>query len=346
MYRREFLKQGALAAFSLSSFRSATFGQRTPRQQSGAQKRLPIIDMQVSANSISEFPFTKPICTGEQNLVFPGIDPTKPFELSDVIRCRSPIPAAQTEEKRMTESLEMMRRYNIRRAVTSGDLLDKWYEFAPDKIIRALSFSSRERSPDDYRKLYKERRFSVFAEVGIQYRGYRPDDPLYEPYFALAEELEIPVGVHFGEGPPGGVHILGPTSKYHAGLGSPFMLEEVLLRHRKLRIYVCHYGSPLVDEMIAMLFSHPNLYVNISCNNWLNPRKQFYDHLRKLVEAGFEKRIMYGSDQMAWPAVIGKAVESTENAPFLNASQKRDILYNNAARFLRLSKEDIARDHA
>jgi predicted TIM-barrel fold metal-dependent hydrolase len=44
--------------------------------------------------------------------------------------------------------------------------------------------------------------------------------------------------------------------------------------------------------------------------------------------------------------MIGKAVESTEEAPFLNASQKRDILYNNAARFLRLSKEDIARDHA
>jgi uncharacterized protein len=346
MYRREFLKQGALAAFSLSSIRSATFSQRRPEHQNAAQKRLPIIDMHLHALSLSAFPFKGPNCTGDQNLVYLGVDPTKPFELSDVTRCQSPIPAPQTEEKRMTESLEMMRRYNVRRAVTSGDLLDKWYDFAPNEIIRALSFSSRENSPDDYRKLYKEGRFSVFAEVGMQYRGYRPDDPLYEPYFALAEELDIPVGVHLGEGPPGGVHILGPSSKYRAGLGSPFMLEEVLLRHRKLRLYVCHYGSPLVDEMIAMLFSHPNLYVDISCNNWANPRKQFHEHLRKMVEAGFEKRIMFGSDQMAWPAMIGKAVESTEDAPFLNASQKRDILYNNAARFLRLSKEDIARDHA
>ena len=31
--------------------------------------------------------------------------------------------------------------------------------------------------------------------------------------------------------------------------------------------------------------------------------------------------------------------------PFLNAREKRDISYNNAARFLRLSKADMARHH-
>jgi hypothetical protein len=64
-----------------------------------------------------------------------------------------------------------------------------------------------------------------------------------------------------------------------------------------------------------------------------------------MVEAGFEKRIMFGSDQMAWPETIAKAIESIENAPFLSDSQKQDILYNNAARFLRLTKEEIERDH-
>ena len=106
-----------------------------------------------------------------------------------------------------------------------------------------------------------------------------------------------------------------------------------------------HYGSPLVDEMIAMLFSHPNLYVDIACNNWGFPRKQFYEALRKMVDAGFEKRIMFGSDQMAWPGTIAKAIETVEQAPFLTRSQKRDIFYNNAARFLRLTKDEIAADH-
>ena len=147
-----------------------------------------------------------------------------------------------------------------------------------------------------------------------------------------------------GEGPPGGIHTVGPPT-YLVAMGRPLLLEKVLVRHPNLRVYVMHYGSPFVDEMIAMLFSHPNLYVDIACNNWLSPRKQFYEHLRKLVDAGFEKRILFGSDQMAWPGTISKAVEAVNRAPFLTRSQKRDILYDNAARFLRLSKAEIARDH-
>ena len=107
-----------------------------------------------------------------------------------------------------------------------------------------------------------------------------------------------------------------------------------------------HYGSPLVDEMIAMMFTHPNLYVDVSCNNWSLPRAQFHDALRRMVDAGLEKRIMFGSDQMYWPDAIGEAIRAIETAPFLDAEQKRDILYNNAARFLRLSEAQIAADHA
>lgn len=54
---------------------------------------------------------------------------------------------------------------------------------------------------------------------------------------------------------------------------------------------------------------------------------------------------MFGSDQMIWPGVIEPAIRSIEAAPFLTARQKRDIFYNNAARFLRLSPADIARHH-
>ena len=170
-------------------------------------------------------------------------------------------------------------------------------------------------------------------------------DSRWEPFFALAEELDIPVGIHLGEGPPAAARFPGYET-YRASLTTPFQLEEVLHRHPKLRIYVMHYASPLVDEMIAMMFTHPNLYVDIACNNWLNPRAQFYDHLKRMVDAGFEKRIMFGSDQIIWPGLIRAAVESVEQAPFLSKSQKRDIFYNHAARFLRLTKEQIAADHS
>jgi predicted TIM-barrel fold metal-dependent hydrolase len=46
---------------------------------------------------------------------------------------------------------------------------------------------------------------------------------------------------------------------------------------------------------------------------------------------------------MVWPGTIERAIGVIEQAPFLSKEQKRDIFYNNAARFLRLSKEDMAR---
>ena len=49
--------------------------------------------------------------------------------------------------------------------------------------------------------------------------------------------------------------------------------------------------------------------------------------------------IRIGSDQMIWPETIGMAIEAIESADFLTEEQKRDIFYNNAARFLRLDEE-------
>ena len=54
--------------------------------------------------------------------------------------------------------------------------------------------------------------------------------------------------------------------------------------------------------------------------------------------AGLGNRLMFGSDQMRWPEKIDEAIEAIEEADYLTAAQKRDILYNNAARFLRLDR--------
>jgi len=46
--------------------------------------------------------------------------------------------------------------------------------------------------------------------------------------------------------------------------------------------------------------------------------------------------VMFGSDQMVWPEAIEMAVRNIEAASYLTESQKDDIFYGNAARFLRL----------
>ena len=69
--------------------------------------------------------------------------------------------------------------------------------------------------------------------------------------------------------------------------------------------------------------------------NWGLPQAEFHTYLRRIVEAGFSDRIMYGTDNMEWPDSFGVAIRRTA-APFLSDDQKRDIFCRNAARFLRL----------
>jgi predicted TIM-barrel fold metal-dependent hydrolase len=305
----------------------------------------PIIDMHLHAHSLGDYGGGVSVCTGDQEITFPGVDPARPITFDRVAKCALPMKPPATDAAVMQESLALLRKYNIW-AVTSGSLerVGRWRAEEPRRVIPALSFAAEcAPSPAEFRRLHAEGRVAVMAEVGAQYRGRSLDDEIYEPYFALAEELDIPVGVHLGEGPPGAPYLGDP--RYRARLTSPLQLEEVLIRHPKLRVYVMHYGSPLVDEMIALLFSHPQVYVDIAQNDWGFPRAHFYSQLRRLVDAGFAERILWGSDQMIWPDAIRVAIETIEKADFLTARQKRDIFYDNAARFLRLGKDEIARQH-
>ena len=305
----------------------------------------PIIDMHLHAHSLGSYGGGMPVCTGDQPLAFPGVDPARPITLAGLMKCASPMKPAATDEAVMQESLALLRKHNIW-AVTSGPLalVDRWRAEEPRRIIPALSFASDGApTPAELRRLHADGRVSVLAEVGAQYHGRSLDDAVYEPYFALAEELDLPVGVHLGEGPPGAPYVGEP--RYRARLTSPLQLEEVLIRHPKLRIYVMHYGSPLVDEMIALMYSHPQVYVDVAQNDWGFPRAHFYSQLRRLVDAGFAERILWGSDQMVWPDAIPVAIETIEKAGFLTARQKRDIFYDNAARFLRLGRQETARHH-
>jgi uncharacterized protein len=59
--------------------------------------------------------------------------------------------------------------------------------------------------------------------------------------------------------------------------------------------------------------------------------------LREAVDTVGSDRILFGSDQMVWPQMIGPAVSSIRNAPYLSETDKRNILWGNAARLLGLS---------
>ena len=246
---------------------------------------------------------------------------------------------ATTEQAHMQATLAEMKKHNIVKAVVSADYQAalRWKSTSPDLIIPSYSFNDPATPNLDFlRREHAAGRLKALGEIGAQYEGLAPNDAKLEPFYALAEELDIPMGIHIGLSKPGISYDDAP--KYRAALSDPMLLEEVLIRHPKLRLYVMHAGWPMADKMIALLWAHPNVYVDVAVINWALPHPEFHSYLRRLVGAGFGKRIMFGSDQMVWPETISMAVAGVSSATFLTEEQKRDIFYNNAVRFFRLEK--------
>jgi hypothetical protein len=307
-----------------------------------AQSTPPIIDMHLhSDHADANGPPPMGMCLGEP---FPSRDASEDwvqvFTLwSKRPACKSGVWSALTDEGLMRETITILNRRNMT-GLTSGPLIESWRRAGGLRIMPALMFEGPPESwpkPEVIKKQLKDGGYRALAEVGIQYAGISPSDPRFDPYLAVAEELDIPVGIHMGPGPPGAAY-LPDLKSYRARLSSPLELEEALLRHPKLRVWIMHAGWPKIDDLLALLWAHPQVYVDTGVIDFVIPRAEFHRYLQRIVEAGFGKRVMFGSDQMNWPKAIDFALESITSAPFLSEEQKRDILYNNAARFLRLER--------
>jgi predicted TIM-barrel fold metal-dependent hydrolase len=229
--------------------------------------------------------------------------------------------------------------------VASGPLVLDYRNAASGRIIPSLGFDfgGDPPSPAAVRDAFISGSYRAFGEVAIQYQGIAPGDARFEPYLAIAEELDLPVSIHVGTGPPGALYLGFPN--YRGRLHSPLLIEDVLARHPKLRVSLMHAGWPMLDDLLAAMWTHPQLYVDVGALGFALPRAGFHSYLQRIMEAGFGQRVMFGSDQMLWPETIEVGIEAIESAPFLTAAQRRDILYHNAARFLRLSAQEIAKHH-
>lgn len=255
---------------------------------------------------------------------------------------------ATSAEEHMRATLAEMDRYNVVLGVVSGpeSSLRAWQEAEPGRFIGGASLGEDglpEHSVDSLRALVEAGTVGVLGELGLQYAGIAPDDPRLAPYYDYLEESGVPLALHTGLGPPGGPHSFAPA--FRVTLGRPTLFEPVIASRPGLKAYLMHAGWPYLDETKAMLYIYPNLYADIGVLAWALPREVFYSVLQELVDAGFEDRLLFGTDQMFWPGAIGIAIETVETTPFLSEKQKRALLYDNAARFLELSQTEIAAHH-
>lgn len=310
-------------------------------QTAPGAKRPPVIDIHV--HTLGGFPGAGPMCPF--NPQFLASDPKSqegPFGWAKQ-DCTLQLEPAKTPEEYRKAMLAEYEELNVT-AVVMGEPKDvqKWRDAAPaGRIIMGTSFdaamgSTKFVSVDDMRAAFTKGGMEVMGEVGLQYQGISPSDMSVDAYFALAEELDIPVGIHMGTGGSGRANVTMP--KFRGSMGNPLLVEEVLARHPKLRLWVMHAGYPMIDNLLTLLQANSHVYVDVAGLIWSYPLKEVHRYIQRIVEAGFEDRVMFGTDQMVWPKLMAASIGVIEGATYLTPEQKRDILYNNAARFLRLKR--------
>jgi uncharacterized protein len=297
----------------------------------------PVLDVHVHAMDES-FPGMGPMCPNESK--FLASDPvTKeaPFGWR-VEECTPKLyPAAKGQY--LKDVVADMERLNVTAVFGDPRSVQKWRDAAPGRVIPGTSFNEgmtpgKRVALDELRKDFTQDGFKVMGEIGLQYEGLSPSDASVDQYFALAEELDIPIAIHMGTGGTGRANIAMP--KFRGSIGNPLLLEELLARHPRLRVQVMHAGYPMIDNMLTLLQANSHVYVDVAGLIWSYPLQEVNRYIQRLVEAGFEDRVMFGTDQLEWPKLMAYSISIIQNADYLSPEQKRDILYNNAARFLRL----------
>lgn len=258
--------------------------------------------------------------------------------------------------------LSQMKDYNVVLSVLSGAdrrLASQWKESAPNQFMVGPSFPCTDGMyPRMYpcfeensgwpdlewlRSEYENGRMSTMGELLYVYYGISPTDERLAPYYDLAQELSIPIGVHAAHGPPQERRLPNCCPNFDEEMGNPLLLEPVLKKYPNLHIWLMHGGEiKFHEQAIDLMKAYPNVYADMSILNSVMPAELHAKLLQSFIDAGLEDRIMFGSDNV----FIGPIIERLESFDFLSHEQRRKILYENAASFLRLSDETIAKHNS
>ncbi len=162
------------------------------------------------------------------------------------------------------------------------------------------------------------------------------DDPSLRPLWDTAEELGIPVLVHFG--PNGG----GGGTAWHENI-NPLRLHNVAKGYPDVPFIVPHFGCGWPRELLHLMWACRNVHVDTSGNNewirWMPDRFTLTDYFRNFYETVGSSRILFGSDSAWFPRGLARAYfdEQVRIVRELGWSDAdRDLVFHgNAARLLR-----------
>ncbi len=251
-------------------------------------------------------------------------------------KARNGFESSRTTKEHLEQTIQKMNQHKIEYAVICGTIesIDR-YTKADKRFIPGYQDYEETLIPvRQFEEYIQSGKIKVFGEVMAVYKGMTLADSLYQPYLAICEKYGVPVAYHSGGSFPNAQQSGWP--KYRIAFGDPFLIEDVLVKYPKLKLYLMHAGENFYENSLRMMDGYPNLYADLGVELWLHPLTKDYGtkFLKSAKEYGFLDRVMFGSDQMVWPEAISSSIDFLNAMDFLTKNEKEMILYKNAKKFL------------
>ncbi|HEY5900643.1 MAG TPA: amidohydrolase family protein [Burkholderiales bacterium] len=151
-----------------------------------------------------------------------------------------------------------------------------------------------------------------------------PDHARWYPFYAKCVELDVPVQMQVGQS-----LIYTPEQRLRS-VGRPLTLDAVACDFPELKLVGIHIGIPWTDEMIAMAWKHPNVYIGCDAHS---PRYWPPSFLQYINTYGQDK-VIFGTD---FPVLDFVRTREEIEALGLRDEPKRKLLRDNALRLYKIS---------
>lgn len=140
------------------------------------------------------------------------------------------------------------------------------------------------------------------------------------PLYAACVDLDITLQTQVGNtGPP----------TYPSETGRPLYVDRIAVEFPDLRIVAGHIGMPWTDEMLAIAWKHPNVWIDTS----VYPPRRYPPQFVKFMTSYGQDKAIWASD---WPMLDFQRALAGLDDLGLSDEVRRKFLHDNCVRAFRL----------
>ena len=191
----------------------------------------------------------------------------------------------------------------------------------PDRIVGLAGLNPFERM-EGVRRLEEAVREYGFKGAHVHPFGFGLPINAAEwyPFYAKCAELDIPI-----------VFQLGHSAEFMPSAhGRPILLDDIALYFPELKLIGAHTGWPWVEELIALAWKHPNVYICVSGH----APKYWDPKLIQFLNSRGQGKVVWGTD---YPLILHEESLQQIDALGLKPAAKQSLLRDAAAKIFQFS---------